>query len=159
MMKTKLTRRGFLGTTAAMGAAFSTFGTGALKGAEPAAKKFKTELPKAISSDEFDAILTAGFEDTDGAGNKVKYGTLLRDHINKQGRNAEDLGARKRELGNIVGIIRETKPVATARFGGKERVYAGYIGDKAYVAVADEHNEIGAFVMVSYRRDDKHDKK
>ena len=26
-------------------------------------------------------------------------------------------------------------------------------------AVADEHNEIGAFVMVSYRRDGKHDKK
>ena len=121
--------------------------------------KFKTELPKAISPEEFDAILTTGFDDTDGAGNKVKYGTLLRDHINEQGRNAEDLGARKRELGNIVRIVRETQPVPTARAGGKERIYAGHIGDKAYVAVADEHNEIGAFVMVSYRRDGKHDKK
>lgn len=121
--------------------------------------KFKTELPKAISPEEFDAILTTGFDDTDGAGNKVKYGTLLRDHINEQGRNAEDLGARKRELGNIVRIVRETQPLPTARAGGKERIYAGHIGDKAYVAVADEHNEIGAFVMVSYRRDGKHDKK
>lgn len=121
--------------------------------------KFKTELPKAISPEEFDAILTTGFDDTDGAGNKVKYGTLLRDHINEQSRNAEDLGARKRELGNIVRIVRETQPVPTARAGGKERIYAGHIGDKAYVAVADEHNEIGAFVMVSYRRDGKHDKK
>lgn len=69
-------------------------------------------------------------------GNKVKYGTLLRDHINKASRNAEDLGARKRELGSIVRIIRETKPVATSRAGGKERMYAGYIGDKAYAAVA-----------------------
>ncbi len=122
-------------------------------------EKFKAELPKNISPAEFDSILTTGFEDTDGAGNKVMYGTLLRDHINKDRRNAEDLGARKRELGNIVRIIRETKPVATTRAGGKERIYTGYIGDKAYIAVADEHNEIGAFVMVSYRRNGKHDKK
>lgn len=124
-----------------------------------AVEKFKAELPKAISSEEFDALLTAGFEDTDGAGNKVKFGTLLRDHINSESRNAKDLGARKRELGNIVRVIRETKPVPTTREGGKERAYSGFIGDKAYVAVADEHNEIGAFVMVSYRRDGKHDKK
>ena len=124
-----------------------------------AVEKFKTELPKVISPAEFDAILTTGFEDTDGAGNKVRYGTLLRDHINKDSRNAEDLGARKRELGNIVRVIRETKPVATVRSGGKERAYTGFIGNKAYVAVADEHNEIGAFIMVSYRRNGKHDKK
>ena len=124
-----------------------------------AVEKFKAELPKAISSEEFDALLTAGFEDTDGAGNKVKFGALLRDHINSESRNAKDLGARKRELGNIVRVIRETKPVPTTREGGKERAYSGFIGDKAYVAVADEHNEIGAFVMVSYRRDGKHDKK
>lgn len=122
-------------------------------------EKFKAELPNYISPAEFDSILTTGFEDTDGAGNKVMYGTLLRDHINNDRRNAEDLGARKRELGNIVRIIRETKPVATTRAGGKERIYTGYKGDKAYIAVADEHNEIGAFVMVSYRRDGKHDKK
>lgn len=124
-----------------------------------AVEKFKAELPKAISSEEFDALLTAGFEYTDGAGNKVKFGTLLRDHTNSESRNVKDLGARKRELGNIVRVIRETKPVPTTREGGKERAYSGFIGDKAYVAVADEHNEIGAFVMVSYRRDGKHDKK
>lgn len=124
-----------------------------------AVEKFKAELPKDISSEEFDALLTAGFEDTDGAGNKVKFGTLLRDHINSESRNVKDLGARKRELGNIVRVIRETKPVPTTREGGKERAYSGFIGDKAYVAVADEHNEIGAFVMASYRRDGKHDKK
>ena len=129
----------------------------------PAAKesveKFQKELPDDITPEEFDSILTAGFSDTDGAGNPVKYGTLLRDHINDGGRNEQDRDARKKRLGVVVKMVRGAEPVATTRSGGNERVYAGVIDGKAYVAVADEHNEIGAVEMVSYRRDGKHDAK
>lgn len=122
-------------------------------------EKFQQEAPDDITPDEFDSILTAGFSDTDGAGNSVKYGTLLRDHINDGSRNEQDRDARKKRLGVVVKMVRGSEPVATTRSGGNERIYAGVVGGKAYVAVADEHNEIGAVEMVSYRRDGKHDAK
>ena len=94
MMKTKLTRRGFLGTTAAMGAAFSTFGTGALKGAEPAAKKFKTELHKAFICDKpteenVEAHAEAGFE-----GFEVTDYGMSDDEIKAGKKLADDYGLR-----------------------------------------------------------------
>ena len=93
----------------------------------------------------------------DGVGNAVKYGTLLRDHINDRSRNEQDRDARKKRLGVAVKMVRQAKPAVTDRNGGNERIYAGVIDGKAYIAVADEHNEIGYIEMVSYRRDSKHD--
>lgn len=123
-------------------------------------EKFKQELPEKISSEEFDALLTAGFTDTDGAGNSVKYGTLLRDHIDNGSRNEQDREARKARLGVAVKMVRATTPMPTGTDGKPhERIYSGVIGGKAYIAIADEHNEIGAIEMVSYRRDGKHDEK
>ena len=121
-----------------------------------AVEKFKAELPKDISPEDFDSLLTAGFEDTDGAGNKVKYGTLLRDHINAGSRNEQDRDARKKRLGVAVKMIRATQPVASGTEGKPtERRYAGFVDGKAYIAVADEHGEIDAMEMVSYRRGKK----
>ena len=121
-----------------------------------AVEKFKANLPKDITPEEFDAILTAGFEDTDGAGNKVKYGTLLRDHINDGGRNEQDRDARKKRLGMAVKMVRSATPEPTGTTGKPaERLYAGIIDGKAFIAVADEHDEIGALEMVSYRRGKK----
>lgn len=62
-------------------------------------------------------------------------------------------------LGTIVKLIRSSKPIKTNRDGGLERVYSGVINGKAYIAVADHHNEISAMVMVSYRRDRDNDPK
>ena len=99
------------------------------------------------------ALLTAGFDDTDGAGNTVKYGTLLRDHIDNGIRNDEDRKARQKRLGVAVKMVRQTKPIQTGTEGKPaERMYAGIVDGNAYIAVADEHNEIGALEMVSYRR-------
>ena len=118
-----------------------------------AVEKFKAELPKDITPEEFDALLTAGFDDTDGAGNTVKYGTLLRDHIDNGVRNDEDRKARQKRLGVAVKMVRQTKPIQTGTEGKPaERMYAGIVDGNAYIAVADEHNEIGALEMVSYRR-------
>ena len=118
-----------------------------------AVEKFKAELPKDISPEEFDALLTAGFDDTDGAGNTVKYGTLLRDHIDNGVRNEDDKKARQKRLGVAVKMVRQTKPIQTGTDGKPaERMYAGIVDGNAYIAVADEHNEIGALEMVSYRR-------
>ena len=129
-------------------------GTPKYKAAPPQiVAKFKAELPKDITPEEFDAILTAGFDDTDGAGNKVKFGTLLRDHINDGSRSEQDRDARKRQLGVAVKMVRQAKPIATGTEGKPaERIYAGIVDGNAYIAVADEHNEIGALEMVSYRR-------
>ena len=118
-----------------------------------AVEKFKAELPKDITPEEFDSLLTAGFDDTDGAGNTVKYGTLLRDHIDNGIRNDEDRIARQKRLGVAVKMVRQTKPIQTGTEGKPaERMYAGIVDGNAYIAVADEHNEIGALEMVSYRR-------
>ena len=119
-------------------------------------ENFKRDLPKDITPAEFDALLTAGFEDTDGAGNKVKYGTLLRDHINDGSRSEQDRDARKKRLGMVVKMVRENQPTATGTEGKPaERRYAGFVDGKAYIAVADEHGEIDAMEMVSYRRGKK----
>ena len=116
-------------------------------------EKFKTELPKEISPAEFDAILTTGFEDCDGSGSKVRYGTLLRDHINSDSRSEQDRDARKKRFGAAVKMVRENKPLPTNTPGKPaERRYAGIIDGNVYVAVADEHGEIDALEMVSYRR-------
>ena len=115
--------------------------------------KFKEELPDDISTEDFDSLLTAGFDDVDGAGNTVKYGTLLRDHINDGSRNEQDRDARKKRLGVAVKMVRQSKPIPTGTEGKPaERMYAGIVDGNAYIAVADEHNEIGALEMVSYRR-------
>ena len=125
-----------------------------------AVEKFKAELPKDITPEEFDALLTAGFDDTDGAGNTVKYGTLLRDHIDNDSRNEQDRDARKKRLGVAVKMVRQSQPIQTGTEGKPaERIYTGLVDGKAYVAIADEHNEISAMEMVSYRRDSKHDEK
>ena len=56
-------------------------------------------------------------------------------------------------------MVRSAKPQPTPTDGKPlERVYAGVVGGKAYIAVADEHNEIGALEMVSYRRDGRKDR-
>ena len=118
-----------------------------------AVEKFKAELPDEISPEEFDSLLTAGFDDVDGAGNAVKYGTLLRDHINDRSRNEQDRDARKKRLGVAVKMVRQAKPKQTGTEGKPaERMYAGIVDGNAYIAIADEHNEIGAIEMVSYRR-------
>ena len=129
-------------------------GTPEYKAASPeAVSKFLKELPSDISPDEFDALTTAGFSDTDGAGNSVKYGTLLRDHINKDSRNEEDRDARKKKLGMAVRMVRNAKPLPSKDAAKPaERVYSGIVDGNAYIAVADEHGEMDAMLMVSYRR-------
>jgi hypothetical protein len=67
MTTSKLTRRGFFGTAAAMGAAFSTVGVGSLKADAGAAKAYKTELHKAFicpvpTEENIKAHAEAGFE-------------------------------------------------------------------------------------------------
>ena len=123
---------------------------------EPASKaavaKFLKELPGRIEPETAEALLSAGFDDTDGAGNTVRYGSLLLDHLDRDSHSTEDRLERKRRLGMAVKMIRGAKPIATARDGGKERVYAGIVDGDAYLAVADEHGEMDAMLMVSYRR-------
>ena len=93
MMNSKLTRRGFLGATAAMGAAFSTMGVGALN-ASPAAKTFKTELHKAFICDKpteenVKAHAEAGFE-----GFEVTDWGMSDDEIKAGKKLADDYGLR-----------------------------------------------------------------
>jgi len=123
-------------------------------------KKFLDVLPEKISPEEFDSLLTAGFTNKDGAGNTIKYGTLLRDHWDDGSHSSDDINVRKSKLGVVVKFIRESKPMQSGNMSKpNEKVYFGYIGEKAWVAVADEHGEIGAIEMVSYRRDGRKDKR
>ena len=128
-------------------------GTIEYKAASPEmVSKFQKELPADISPEEFDSILTTGFSDKDGAGNPVKYGTLLRDHINGE-QNKNDREARKKRLGVAVRMVRSAKPIPSKdTTKPAERVYSGIVDGNAYIAVADEHGEMGAMLMVSYRR-------
>ena len=120
--------------------------------------EFQKNLPEKISADEFDALLTTGFTDKDGDGNDVKYGALLRDHWTNDGHSTEDINARKSKLGVAVRMVRETKPMKSRdQNKPNERVYLGLVDGKAYLAIADEHNEIGIMEMVSYRRDGRKD--
>ena len=119
---------------------------------------FLRDLPAKIKAEEFDSLLTTGFSDSDGAGNTIKYGTLLRDHITTNGHSPKDVKARKERLGIAVRMIRGSTPVQSENAAKpNEKVYLGIVGGKAYVAVADEHNEIGMLEMVSYRRDRQND--
>ena len=119
--------------------------------------EFLSNLPDKIDPEKSKALLAKGFTDKDGDGNQVKYGKLLLDHICDPNRHENDQKARLRMLGTTVKLVRESKPISTARAGGRERVYSGVVNGKAYIAVADEHNEINAMVMVSYRRDKDND--
>ncbi|MBQ7251035.1 MAG: hypothetical protein IJS32_00350 [Kiritimatiellae bacterium] len=119
---------------------------------------FLANPPDRIPEEMADALLETGFEDTDGEGNTVKYGHLLRGHLDRDSHSPKDRIARKKRLGVAVKVIRQTKPVASGNPGKPaERVYFGWWKGKAYVAVADEHGELGAMEMVSYRRDGKND--
>ena len=78
---------------------------------------------------------------------------LVERHIDNGIRNDEDRIARQKRLGVAVKMVRQTKPIQTGTEGKPaERMYAGIVDGNAYIAVADEHNEIGALEMVSYRR-------
>ncbi len=120
---------------------------------------FKKDLPKRISPEQADALLSAGFSDTDADGNTVRYGELLRDHLDRDSHTEQDRNARKGRLGVAVKMVRSSKPVPTGDAKPDERVYFGIVDGKAYVAVADAHNEIGAIEMVSYRRDGRRDER
>ena len=53
-------------------------------------------------------------------------------------------------------MVRSAKPETTETPGKPaERVYTGIVDGKAFIAVADEHDEIDAMEMVSYRRGKK----
>ena len=122
--------------------------------------KFLQDTPDRISPAEADALLATGFEDKDGAGNTVKYGQLLRDHIDRESHSEKDRIARKQRLGVAVKVIRAAIPQPSGDVSKpNERVYAGTWNGKAYVGIADEHGEMNAMLMVSYRRDGRHDEK
>ena len=122
--------------------------------------KFLQDPPDRISPDEADALLAVGFEDKDGAGNTVKYGQLLREHIDRESHSEKDRIARKQRLGVAVKVIRAATPQPSGDAAKpNERVYTGTWNGKAYVGIADEHGEMNAMLMVSYRRDGRHDEK
>lgn len=137
----------------------STHGTPIQAATEDEIKNFIANPPDHIGHEKAKAILEKGFTDKDGDGNNVRYGKLLKDHICDPRHSENDQKARLRMLGTIVKLIRSSKPIKTNRDGGLERVYSGVINGKAYIAVADHHNEISAMVMVSYRRDRDNDPK
>jgi hypothetical protein len=50
-------------------------------------------------------------------------------------------------------MVRSAKPIPSKdATKPAERVYSGIVDGNAYLAVADEHGEMGAMLMVSYRR-------
>lgn len=123
-------------------------------------KAFLDNPPDRMSEKDVDSILTAGFDDIDGDGNIVKYGSLLRDHINRAAHSEKDRIARKKRFGIVVKVVRQSKPKSSNNPNKPyERVYFGSYNGKAYIAVADEHNEIDAIEMVSFRRDSRSDEK
>ena len=102
----------------------------------------------------FDSPPTTGFTNTDGAGNAVKCGTLQRDHRGNDKCDFNDINARKSRFGIAARMVRESKPVPSKNVNKpNERGYFGLDDGKAYIAAADEHNEIGAMEIASYRRD------
>jgi hypothetical protein len=131
-----------------------------VKASPETVKNFLANPPDRMSEGEVDSILTTGFDDTDADGNKVKYGELLRDHINRDAHSEKDRIARKKRFGIAVKVVRGAKPQPSKNpLKPNERVYMGLYNGKAYIAVADEHNEIEAMEMVSYRRDSRKDLK
>jgi phage gp29-like protein len=131
-----------------------------VKASPETVKNFLANPPDIMTEGEVDSILTTGFDDTDADGNKVKYGELLRDHINRDAHSEKDRIARKKRFGIAVKVVRAAKPQPSKNpLKPNERVYMGLYNGKAYIAVADEHNEIEAMEMVSYRRDSRKDQK
>lgn len=131
-----------------------------VKASPETVKNFLANPPDRMTEGEVDSILTTGFDDTDADGNKVKYGELLRDHINRDAHSEKDRIARKKRFGIAVKVVRTSKPQPSKNpLKPNERVYMGLYNGKAYIAVADEHNEIEAMEMVSYRRDSRKDLK
>ena len=138
----------------------STHGTPVKPATPEAVKCFLADPPSRISPDMADALLSAGFDDRDGDGNTVKYGSLLKDHLERESHSEKDKIARKARLGEAVKVIRASKPMPSKNpEKPNERVYAGLSNGKAYIGVADEHGELDAIVMVSYRRDERNDEK
>ena len=137
-----------------------THGTPVKPATPEAVKSFLANPPARISPDMADALLSAGFDDRDGDGNTVKYGSLLKDHLERESHSEKDIVARKERLGEAVKVIRASKPMPSKNpEKPNERVYAGLSNGKAYIGVADEHGELDAIVMVSYRRDERNDEK
>lgn len=137
-----------------------THGTPVKPATPEAVKSFLADPPERISPDMADALLSAGFDDRDGDGNTVKYGSLLKDHLERESHSEKDKIARKARLGEAVKVIRASKPMPSKNpKKPNERVYAGLSNGKAYIGVADEHGELDAIVMVSYRRDERNDEK
>ena len=136
-----------------------THGTPVKPATEAEIKSFLADPPNHLDHEKAKSILEKGFTDKDGDGNQVKYGKLLKDHICDPRHSENDQKARLRMLGTTVKLVRSSKPIKTDREGGLERVYSGVVNGKAYIAVADQHNEISALVMVSYRRDRDNDPK
>ena len=84
----------------------------------------------------------------------------LLDHLDGESHSGKDRLERKRRLSVAVKVIRRSKPQPSGDTGRpNERVYSGLWQRKAYVGVADEHGELNALEMVSYRRDGKHAEK
>ena len=137
-----------------------THGTSVKPATEAEIKSFLADPPARISPDMADALLSAGFDDRDGDGNTVKYGSLLKDHLERESHSEKDKIARKARLGEAVKVIRASKPMPSKNpEKPNERVYSGLSNGKAYIGVADEHGELNAIVMVSYRRDERNDEK
>ena len=137
-----------------------THGTPVKPATPEAVKSFLADPPARISPDMADALLSAGFDDRDGDGNTVKYGSLLKDHLERESHSEKDKIARKARLGEAVKVIRASKPMPSKNpEKPNERVYSGLSNGKAYIGVADEHGELNAIVMVSYRRDERNDEK
>jgi len=136
-------------------------GTPEYKAATPeAVKKFLANPEDRISAEEAEALLTAGFDDKDADGNTVRYGNLLLDHIDRESHSEKDRLERKRRLGIAVKVIRKARPIPSGDpEKPRERVYTGLWHGKAYLGVADEHGEMNAMLMVSYRRDSRNDEK
>ena len=123
-------------------------------------KTFLANPPDRMSPENAESLLTAGFDDKDGDGNTVKYGPLLLDHIDTNSHSEKDILERKRRLGIVVKLIRGTSPIQSGDpKKPNERIYAGKSNGKAYIGVADEHGELNAMLMVSYRRDSRNDEK
>lgn len=121
---------------------------------------FQRNLPRRISPDTADALLTHEFTDTDADGNSVLFGKLLKEHLERDAHSDQDVNARKQALGAVVEMIRSAKPLPSKNpKRPHERIYFGWVGEKAYISIADQHNEINAMMMVSYRRDGRRDKR
>ena len=97
----------------------------------------------------------------EGGGGREDFAPYARahaDYLDRPNHSEKDRIARKQRLGVVVKIVRASKLVATGDpKRPNERIYSGLHNGKSYICVADEHGELDAFVMVSYRRDSRND--